>query len=147
MALIRRRFDVPIRRMKLRLEVRRSDAVIFGARNRCDCMAEFRALVARKLTVCFLGLRHQILEGEVSKVDNKNRVKESENVEGGFLDMGFNFFKSKFEIKENTNKDTSLLKVHTEYEVKEELAANASLVTKKTYVDVAKLANEHFAKS
>nr|GEZ87134.1 hypothetical protein [Tanacetum cinerariifolium] len=47
MALIRRRFVVPIRRMNLRLEVRRSDAAIVGARNRCDCMAEFRA---RKLT-------------------------------------------------------------------------------------------------
>nr|GEZ79560.1 hypothetical protein [Tanacetum cinerariifolium] len=51
MALIRRRFDVPIRRMKLQLEVWRSDTAIVGARNRCGGMAEFRALVARKLTV------------------------------------------------------------------------------------------------
>nr|GEX26818.1 S-norcoclaurine synthase 2-like [Tanacetum cinerariifolium] len=87
------------------------------------------------------------LKEKFTKVDNENMVKESEIVEGGFLDMGFNFFKTKIEIKENTNKDTSLLKVHIEYEVKEEFAANASLVTKETYVNAAKIANEHFAKS
>nr|GEW15171.1 S-norcoclaurine synthase 2-like [Tanacetum cinerariifolium] len=87
------------------------------------------------------------LKEKFTKVDNENMVKESEIVEGGFLDMGFNFFKTKIEIKENTNKDTSLLKVHLEYEVKEEFAANASLVTKETYVNAAKIANEHFAKS
>ena len=82
-----------------------------------------------------------------TKVDNENRVKESEIVEGGYLDAGFNFFKTKFEIKENKNSDTSLLKIQLEYEIKEEFAANASLVTAETYVAVAKLANEHFAKS
>ncbi|PWA39205.1 Bet v I domain-containing protein [Artemisia annua] len=82
-----------------------------------------------------------------TKVDNEKRVKETVIVEGGYPDAGFNFFKTKFEIKENKNSDTSILKVQLEYEVKEEFAANASLVTTEAYVAVAKLANEHFANS
>ncbi|KAI7731427.1 hypothetical protein M8C21_007797 [Ambrosia artemisiifolia] len=84
-----------------------------------------------------------------TKVDNTNMIKETEAIEGGFLDMGFNFYRIRIEIKENP-KDGSgsscLLKLTIEYDVKEEFAANASLVTIEPVLGVMSIANEHLLK-
>ncbi|PWA80832.1 START-like domain-containing protein [Artemisia annua] len=52
-------------------------------------------------------------------------IKESEVVEGVFLDLGCNFYKNKFEIKDNPNGQSCLLKFKVEYDTKEEFAVNA----------------------
>ncbi|KAJ0480583.1 putative (S)-norcoclaurine synthase [Helianthus annuus] len=44
-----------------------------------------------------------------TKVDNENMIKETEVVEGGFLDVGFTLYRIRFEIKENPNDDTGLI--------------------------------------
>nr|GFC90190.1 S-norcoclaurine synthase 2-like [Tanacetum cinerariifolium] len=36
-----------------------------------------------------------------TKVDNENKIKETEMLEGAFLDMGFNFYRIKIEIKDD----------------------------------------------
>ncbi|XP_076915920.1 norbelladine synthase-like [Bidens hawaiensis] len=85
-----------------------------------------------------------------TKVDHANMVKESEMVEGGILDIGFSLYRLRVEIKENP-KDGSgsscLLKLTIEYEVKEEFAANASLVTTEPLLGIMSVANEHLLKS
>ncbi|KAF5819681.1 putative (S)-norcoclaurine synthase [Helianthus annuus] len=84
-----------------------------------------------------------------TKVDNINMVKETEAIEGGFLDMGFNLYRVRFEIKENP-KDGSgsscVLKLTIEYDVKEEFANNASLVTTAPLLGIMSVANEHLLK-
>ncbi|KAJ9554880.1 hypothetical protein OSB04_009494 [Centaurea solstitialis] len=85
-----------------------------------------------------------------TKVDNENMVKEAEVVEGGYLDIGFTLYRIRFEIKKNPNDDTGsscLVKLTTEYEVKEEAAANASLVTNEPLLGIMSMAKEHLLKS
>nr|GFC55599.1 S-norcoclaurine synthase 2-like [Tanacetum cinerariifolium] len=79
-----------------------------------------------------------------------NKVKEAEVVEGGFLNVGFNFYKVRMEIKENPKDDTGsscIVKLTIEYDVKEEFAANASLVTTEPLVGIMSVVNEHLLKS
>ncbi|KAK2971542.1 hypothetical protein RJ640_017911 [Escallonia rubra] len=60
-----------------------------------------------------------------TKVDNENLVKETEIVEGGFLDLGFNLYRVRFEnIK--TGENSCITRTTIEYDVKEESAANIS---------------------
>ncbi|XP_076893974.1 norbelladine synthase-like [Bidens hawaiensis] len=80
-----------------------------------------------------------------TKVDNANMLKETEVVEGWFLDFGFDLYRVRIEIQENLNDNPDLsciLKLTVEYEVIDELAANASLVTIEPL-----LGNEHLLKS
>ncbi|XP_055823336.1 norbelladine synthase-like [Solanum dulcamara] len=51
-------------------------------------------------------------------VDDEKRVKEIEIVEGGFLDLGFNFYGIKFEIIEN-DENSSIIKLTTNFETKD----------------------------
>ena len=62
-------------------------------------------------------------------------VKIAESVEGGYLDMGFNFYRVTFEIKDDPKDETGsscIVKLIIEYDVKEEFAANASLINSST---------------
>ncbi|KAJ9554881.1 hypothetical protein OSB04_009495 [Centaurea solstitialis] len=97
------------------------------------------------------GLGFSWYSEKFTKVDNENRVKEAEVVEGGFLDFGFTLYRVRFEIKENPNDDTGsscLVKLTLEYEVKEEVAAaNASLVSNAPLVGIMSVAKEHLLKS
>ncbi|XP_010908499.1 norbelladine synthase [Elaeis guineensis] len=70
----------------------------------------------------------QFYKEKFVKVDNEKRVKEVLVVEGGFLDLGF---RSVLFRLENIEKDSnsSFIKSTIEYEIDEEHAANASLVT------------------
>nr|GEW27788.1 S-norcoclaurine synthase 2-like [Tanacetum cinerariifolium] len=85
-----------------------------------------------------------------TKVDNENKVKVAEIVEGGFLDIGFNFYRMKAEIIEDPKDDTGsscIVKATLEYDVKEEFAANASFATNEPLVAIMSVANEHLLKS
>ncbi|KVH90683.1 Bet v I domain-containing protein [Cynara cardunculus var. scolymus] len=96
------------------------------------------------------GSRFSRYSEKFTKVDDENKVKEVEVVEGGFLDLGFTFYRSRIEIKENPNDDTGsscLVKFTIEYDVKEEVAADASLVTNKPLIGIMNIANEYLLKS
>ncbi|KAK2977849.1 hypothetical protein RJ640_017049 [Escallonia rubra] len=70
-------------------------------------------------------------------VDDSKRVKEAEVEEGGFLDLGFNLYRFRFEILEK-GENSCITKGTVEYDLKEEVAANASSVAK---VDASFLLN------
>ncbi|KAK4369834.1 hypothetical protein RND71_009309 [Anisodus tanguticus] len=53
-----------------------------------------------------------------ASVDDEKRVKEIEIVEGGYLDIGFNFYRIKFEVIENDDK-SSILKLTIDFETKD----------------------------
>ncbi|XP_059669416.1 norbelladine synthase-like [Cornus florida] len=63
-----------------------------------------------------------------TKIDNEKRVKETEVTEGAYLEIGFTLYRVRFEIIEKTE-NSCIIKTTVEYEIKEEAAANASLVS------------------
>ncbi|EXB29146.1 S-norcoclaurine synthase [Morus notabilis] len=80
-----------------------------------------------------------------TKIDNENRVKETEVVEGGYLDLGFTLYRVRFEIIEKDG-DSSIVKSTIEYEVKDEFAVNASVVSIDALANIALLAKNHLTK-
>ncbi|KAL0403342.1 UNVERIFIED_CONTAM: hypothetical protein Sradi_1975000 [Sesamum radiatum] len=63
-------------------------------------------------------------------VDDERRVKEAELVEGGFLDLGFTVYKVRGEVIEKEGKtEECVVRGSIEYELKEEAAANAALIS------------------
>ncbi|KAK9079196.1 hypothetical protein SSX86_000866 [Deinandra increscens subsp. villosa] len=96
------------------------------------------------------GLGFPYYKEKFTKVDHENMVKETEVVEGGFLDMGFTLYRIRFEIKENPKDSTGsscVQKLTIEYDVKEEFAANASFVTNEPLLGILSVAKEHLLKS
>ncbi|XP_071710684.1 norbelladine synthase-like isoform X2 [Rutidosis leptorrhynchoides] len=96
------------------------------------------------------GLGFKYYTEKFTKVDNENMIKETEAVEGGFLDIGFSLYSVRCEIKEKPDDDmgsSCLVKCTIEYEVKDEFAANVSLVTMDPFVALMSIANEHLMKS
>ncbi|KAK3033671.1 hypothetical protein RJ639_034550 [Escallonia herrerae] len=72
-----------------------------------------------------------------TKVDNENLVKETEIVEGGFLDLGFNLYRVRFEnIK--TGETSCITRTTIEYDVKEESATNISDVNIVPSINIVK---------
>ncbi|XP_047333084.1 norbelladine synthase-like [Impatiens glandulifera] len=76
-----------------------------------------------------------------TKIDHEKRVKETEVVEGGYLDLGFNLFRVRFEVIDKEDASPSppsscITRCTIEYEIKEEFAANASFVSIQTLVVV-----------
>ncbi|KAF6148506.1 hypothetical protein GIB67_042465 [Kingdonia uniflora] len=61
-------------------------------------------------------------------VDHKKRIKTTEVIEGGFLDLGFSLYRVTFEIIEK-DADSSIIKSIVGNEVKEEFASNLSFVS------------------
>ncbi|KAD3337335.1 hypothetical protein E3N88_32855 [Mikania micrantha] len=83
-------------------------------------------------------------------IDNENMVKETEIIEGGYLDFGFTLYRVRIEVKDNPKDETGsscVVKITIEYEVKEEAIANASLATIEPFVVLMKFANEHLLSS
>ncbi|KAL2249150.1 S-norcoclaurine synthase 2-like [Sesamum indicum] len=63
-------------------------------------------------------------------VDDERRVKEAELVEGGFLDLGFTLYRVRGEVIEKAGKkEECIVRGTIEYELKEEAAGNAALVS------------------
>ncbi|XP_015878533.3 norbelladine synthase [Ziziphus jujuba] len=88
----------------------------------------------------------RVCKEKFTKVDDEKRVKESEVIEGGFLDLGFTLYRVRFEIieKEDDKESSSIIKSTIEYDVKEEAAANASFVSIKHFADIAETAKNSF---
>ncbi|KAH6809762.1 hypothetical protein C2S51_027545 [Perilla frutescens var. frutescens] len=77
-------------------------------------------------------------------VDNEKRVKETEVVEGGYLDLGFTLYRVRFEVIEVEGKhDECITRSTIEYHLKDEAAANASLVSIQPLVAIMQLAADH----
>ncbi|KAL2329253.1 hypothetical protein Fmac_022680 [Flemingia macrophylla] len=81
-----------------------------------------------------------------TKVDNKKRIKETEVIEGGYLDLGFTLFRVRFEVTEK-GEESSILKSTIEYEVKEENTSNASLVSVQPLVVLAEFGKTYLNKN
>ncbi|XP_047329479.1 norbelladine synthase-like [Impatiens glandulifera] len=77
-----------------------------------------------------------------TKVDDENRVKETEVVEGGYLDSGFNLYRVRLEVIEKS-KSSCITRATIEYDLKEEFAANASAVNIQPLVLVMQAAADH----
>lgn len=77
-------------------------------------------------------------------VDDEKRVKEAEVVEGGYLDLGFVSYRVRFEVIEKEEKENECVtRVTIEYEVKDEVAQNAALVTIQPFVAIMQLAADN----
>nr|AFK48011.1 unknown [Lotus japonicus] len=81
-----------------------------------------------------------------TKIDNEKRIKEVEVVEGGYLEHGFTLYRVTFHVIEK-GEDSSALKSTIEYEVREEDAANASLVSIEPVANIAQLAKNYFSRN
>ncbi|XAR52076.1 (S)-norcoclaurine synthase [Bertholletia excelsa] len=77
-----------------------------------------------------------------TKIDEEKRVKETEVIEGGYLELGFTLYRIRFEIIE-TGKDSCISRCTIEYDVKEEAATNASLVSIQPLLLVMETAANH----
>ncbi|GMH18479.1 hypothetical protein Nepgr_020320 [Nepenthes gracilis] len=76
-----------------------------------------------------------------TKIDEEKRLKESEVIEGGFLELGFTLYRVRFEVIEKGEDDSAcIVKSTIEYELNDELASNVSLVSIKSLEEIAKLA-------
>lgn len=88
------------------------------------------------------GLGTSSYKEKFTKIDNENRIKETEIVEGGFLNIGFTLYRVRFKIIEN-GEDKCIVETTIEYEIMEEAAANASLVTLQPLIEIVQLANNY----
>ena len=64
--------------------------------------------------------------------------------------MGFNFYRVTFEIKDDPKDETGsscIVKLRIEYDVKEEFAANASLINTETLLGAMHDVEDHLMKS
>ena len=91
------------------------------------------------------GEESMIYKEKFTKIDNEKRIKETEVVEGGLLDLGFTLYRVCFEILEK-DKDSCIIKFKIEYDVKEEAASNASLVTIKPLEGIASVTTSYLLK-
>ncbi|KAK2977214.1 hypothetical protein RJ640_028419 [Escallonia rubra] len=78
-------------------------------------------------------------------VDHVKKMKEAEVIEGGYLDLGFNLYRVRFEIIEKSA-HSCITRTTIEYDVKEEAAANASYVTIEPLLNIMKIAANHLLK-
>ncbi|KAK6926181.1 Bet v I/Major latex protein [Dillenia turbinata] len=69
-----------------------------------------------------------VYKEKFTKVDNEKRVKEPQVVEGGHLNLGFTMYLVRLEVIEK-GVHSCILKITIEYDLKEESAANASMVS------------------
>ncbi|GMI78908.1 hypothetical protein HRI_001560100 [Hibiscus trionum] len=56
----------------------------------------------------------------IAKVDDENRVRENEVIEGGFKDLGFDLFRFRLEIIEKDS-ESCIIRSSMEYEIDDEL--------------------------
>ncbi|ESR41883.1 hypothetical protein CICLE_v10012995mg [Citrus x clementina] len=85
----------------------------------------------------FAGYKEKFIE-----IDNEKRVRVTDVVEGGYLDVGFTLFRVIFEIIEKGS-DSCIIKSTIEYELREEAAANASFVSIDTVAKIAEISKNY----
>ncbi|KAF8044423.1 hypothetical protein BT93_A2419 [Corymbia citriodora subsp. variegata] len=74
-----------------------------------------------------------------TKVDHENRVKETEAIEGGFLDMGLSLYRVRFQVIGKDEEELCVIKSTIEYEVPEGVSFDVSIISVKLYADVAQV--------
>ena len=79
-----------------------------------------------------------------TKVDDENRVKESELIEGGYKALGLDPFRFRLEILEKDS-ESSIIRSSIEYEVDDKLAEVASHVSIKPLEIVAEAIGKHLS--
>ena len=97
----------------------------------------FLRLLIELGTPGFAGYKEKFIE-----IDNERRVKVTDAVEGGYLDVGFTLFRVIFEIIEKGS-DSCIIRSIIEYELKEEAAANASFVSTDAVAKIAEMAKNY----
>ncbi|XWS65057.1 hypothetical protein CRYUN_Cryun05aG0058300 [Craigia yunnanensis] len=79
-----------------------------------------------------------------TKVDDENRVKETELIEGGYKDLGLDLFRVRLEILEKDS-ESSIIRSSIEYEVDDKLAEVASHVSIKPLEIMAEAIGKHLS--
>ncbi|KAF8044424.1 hypothetical protein BT93_A2420 [Corymbia citriodora subsp. variegata] len=74
-----------------------------------------------------------------TKVDNLNRVKETEAIEGGFLDMGLSLYRLRLEVIGKDEEELCVIRSTIEYQVPDETSFDVSLVSVKLFADIAQV--------
>ncbi|KAL3756009.1 hypothetical protein ACJRO7_002965 [Eucalyptus globulus] len=82
-----------------------------------------------------------------TKVDHERRVKETEAIEGGLLDMGLTLFRVRLEVIGEDKEESCVLKSTIEYEVADGASSDVSIISIKPLADIAEIAKEHFTAS
>ncbi|KAG7010986.1 S-norcoclaurine synthase 2, partial [Cucurbita argyrosperma subsp. argyrosperma] len=93
----------------------------------------------------------RLVENRFSNLIQKIEVVEGDGGEGTILNLifpsgvgRFSSFKEKFTSIDNENQtDSCIVESTIEYEIKEEAAANASLVNIQFFIDIGQTANDH----
>ncbi|XP_044483873.1 norbelladine synthase-like [Mangifera indica] len=67
------------------------------------------------------------MEEEITKVENKKRVKQTKSLKGGFIAMGFESYITTYKIIEN-NSTSSIIRSTIKYKIDHKLANLTSLV-------------------
>ncbi|XP_042054933.1 norbelladine synthase-like [Salvia splendens] len=81
-------------------------------------------------------------------VDHEKRVKETEVVEGGYLDLGFTLYRVRFEVIEvEGNEKQCITRSTIEYELKEEAAANVALVSIQPLTAIMQLSAQYLLRN
>ncbi|XP_076911479.1 norbelladine synthase-like [Bidens hawaiensis] len=63
-----------------------------------------------------------------TKVDHEKRVKEVEIIEGGYLELGFTYYRIRSEFLEHQKNDSFILRVTFEFEADEEVITNIDTI-------------------
>ncbi|XP_030532860.1 norbelladine synthase-like [Rhodamnia argentea] len=82
-----------------------------------------------------------------TKVDNERRVKETEAVEGGFLDMGLSLYRVRFEVVGGDEEESCVIKSTVEYEVADGASFDVSIISVKPFADLAEAAKKQLTTS
>ncbi|KAL3756020.1 hypothetical protein ACJRO7_002971 [Eucalyptus globulus] len=82
-----------------------------------------------------------------TKVDHENRVKETEAIEGGFLDMGLSLYRLRLEVIGKDEEESCMIKSTIEYEVTDGASFDVSLVSVKVFADIAEIVKKRLTTS
>ncbi|KAF4393368.1 hypothetical protein CsatB_009967 [Cannabis sativa] len=90
--------------------------------------------------------RFKSYKEKFTKIDNEQRVKEVEVVEGGYLELGFTLYRICLEIIEKYE-DCSIIKSTIKYEIKDDYAENVSIVSLDALAAIALIVQNHLTKT
>ncbi|KAM7499880.1 hypothetical protein LguiA_024294 [Lonicera macranthoides] len=82
-------------------------------------------------------------------VDDERMVKETEVIEGGYLDLGFTLYRTRFEVIDNSqgNSSSCITRATIEYDLNEDSAANASFVSIQPVMAIVNTAANYLLKN
>ncbi|KAI6699400.1 hypothetical protein NL676_013724 [Syzygium grande] len=77
-----------------------------------------------------------------TKVDHEHRVKETEMIEGGLLDMGFSLYRVRLEVIGKEEEELCVIKSIVEYEAADDASVDVSIISVKPFADIAEVAKK-----